>query len=102
MARATFCRCSLLQHRSIEAPQLDRRAGIRELQRAGQIGHGGYGRPLVQVDGRLHFEGHPLPGLDEERTWPQHLERRQLRDRQELLGRYPAQWPRAIRSVLCR
>ena len=70
--------------------------GICELERAGQIGHGGHGRPLLLVSGRLGLEGHPLPGLDAKRTGPQDLDVEgtrsrplkpsRLRDCQELLG----------------
>ena len=50
------------------------RIGIRKLQRAGEIGHGGHWQPLLEISGRLHLESHPFPRLNAKDTCSERLE----------------------------
>ena len=61
-ARRVGLALQLPKHGSVETPPMVCRIGVRELQRVGQVGHGGHGSPFLQVGGRLHLEGQPLPG----------------------------------------
>ena len=56
-----FAGSRLPKQSSVETPQMVCRIGIRKLQRAGEIGHGGHWQPLLQIGGRLHLESHSLP-----------------------------------------
>jgi hypothetical protein len=68
------------------------RVGVRELQRASEMGHGRQGRPLLQIGGRLHVKSHPLPRPDAKDTCSRRLEPCGLRNGQELFRRHVAQF----------
>lgn len=90
-ARRSGLALQLPQQCSVETPRMVCRAGVRELQRASEIGHGGQGRPLLQIGGRLHVESHPLPRPDAKDTCSRRLEPCGLRNGQELFRRHVAQ-----------